>query len=427
MTLRPGALVELAIERLGAQGDGIGRVGGMPVRVALALPEERWRVRLVAHRRDGWDADAIAMLEPAARAEPFCRLYPTCGGCRLQHLPVEAYRAHKRRRVADALARRGLRDAEVLPVVDVPRASRRRLRVAWTRAGGRVVLGLRQRRSRALVDLVECPVAAAPLVAEIAPLRERIAGTPQLGPAGEALLTATDAGVDLALLPDGLIRLDPVVRASLAEHAAARDLARLCVGGEPVAVRRPPILALSGVAVALPPGGFLQATVEGERALIESVAAATRRGDRVVDLFAGIGGLGLGALRAGAGAVHAVEADAAAVAALRAAQAKSLTAERRDLARRPLRGEELAGFDLAILDPPRTGAAAQVGELARRGPPRIVYASCDPESFARDAALLVAAGYMLGPVRPIDQFVGSAEVELVATLTRPVGRPSRRA
>lgn len=427
MTLRPGALVELAIERLGAQGDGIGRVGGQPVRVALALPEERWRVRLVAHRRDGWDADAVALLEPAARAEPFCRHYPTCGGCRLQHLPVEAYHAHKRRRVADALARRGLRDAEVLPLLACPLGARRRLRLAWARAGGRVVLGLRQRRSRALVDLVECPVAAAPLVAEIAPLRARIAGMPQLGPTGEALLTATDAGVDLALLPDRPIRLDTVARTSLVEHAAARDLARLCVGSEPVVVRRPPAVVLSGVSVALPPGAFLQATVEGERALVEAVAAATRAGDRVVDLFAGIGGLGLAALRADAGAVHAVEADAAAVEALRAAQARSLTAERRDLARRPLTGEELAGFDLALVDPPRAGAAAQVAELARLGPPRIVHASCDPESFARDAATLVAAGYALGPVAPIDQFVGSAEVELVATLTRPVRRPGRRA
>lgn len=427
MSLRQGALVELAIDRLGAQGDGIGRVGGVPVRVPLALPEERWRVRLVANRRDGWDADAIALLEPAARAEPFCRHYPTCGGCRLQHLPVEAYRAHKRRRVADALARRGLRAAAVLPLLACPLGARRRLRLAWARVGKQVVLGLRQRRSRALVDLVECPVAAAPLVAEIAPLRARIAGTPPLGPTGEALLTVTDAGVDLALRPDEPVTPDATARTSLAEHAAARDLARLCLGGEPVVVRRPPILVLSGVAVAVPPGGFLQATVEGERALIEAVAAATRRGDHVVDLFAGIGRLGLGALRAGAGTVHAVEADAAAIEALRAANVASLTVERRDLGRRPLSGDELAGFDLAILDPPRAGAPAQVAELARLGPPRIVYASCDPESFARDAATLVAAGYVLGPVRPIDQFVGSAEVELVATLTRPARRPGRRA
>ncbi len=427
MTLQPGALVELVIERLGAQGDGIGRVGGVAVRVHLALPGERWRVRLVARRRDGWDSEPVAVLDAAERAEPFCRHYPVCGGCRLQHLPAEAYLAHKRRRVADALARRGLREAEVLPVLPCPLGSRRRLRVAWARAGRRVVLGLRQRRSQALVDLRECPVAAAPLVAEIAPLRERIAGTPELGPAGEALLTATEVGVDLALLPDGPIQLDPAARAALADHAVARGLARLSVGGEPVAVRRPPTLAMSGVSVTLPLGVFLQATAEGERALVGAVAAATRRGDRVVDLFAGLGGLGLAALRVGAGAVHAVEGDAAAVAALRAARVPSLTVERRDLARRPLTSDELARFDLAILDPPRAGATAQVAELVPSGPARIVYASCDPESFARDVATLVARGYALGPVQPIDQFVGSAEVELVAALARPERRSGRRA
>lgn len=427
MILKAGACAEVAIERLGAQGDGLGRSGGVPIRVALALPGERWRVRLVGRRRDGWDAEPLDLLAPAERATPFCRHYPACGGCRLQHLPAAAYLAHKGRRIADALMRRGLRDVEVLPVSASPLGARRRLRLAWTRAGRRVVLGLRQRRSRTLVDLVECPVARPPLVAEIAPLRGMLAETAALGTAGEALLTVTDAGIDLDLLADDSGELAATVRAALAEHATRRDLARLSVGGEPIIVRRAPVVRVSGVPVVLPPAGFLQATSEGEQALVAEIAAATRRGDRVVDLFAGIGGLGLAALNAGAAAVHAVEADAAAVDALRAAKLAPVTAERRDLARRPLAADELARFDLAILDPPRAGAPAQIAELTRRGPPRIVYAACHPESFARDVAWLVSAGYTLGPIRPIDQFVGAAEVELAATLTRPDRSAGRRA
>ena len=427
MSLQSGACLEVAIDQLGAQGDGLGRAEGELIRVALALPGERWRVRLAARRRGGWDAEPLTLLTPVERAQPFCGHYPACGGCRLQHLPPAAYRALKRRRVADALARRGLHDAELLPVAAAPLGARRRLRLAWTRRGRRVVLGLRRRRSHELVDLVECPVTAAALVAEIAPLRRLLAAMSELGAAGEVLLSATDAGIDLDLRPDGATRLPAMARAALAEHATERDLARLCVGGEPIVVRRPPIIDLPGAPVVLPPMGFVQATREGEQALCRAVVAATHRGDRVVDLFAGLGGLGRAALQAGAAAVHAVEADPAAVEALRAAPVASLTVERRDLARRPLTAAELARFDLAILDPPRAGAPAQVAELARLGPPRIVYGSCDPESFARDAAQLVAAGYTLGPVEPIDQFVGAAEVELVATLTRPAGPASRRA
>ena len=425
MILRPGAEVELEIAALGALGDGIARLDGETVRLAQALPGERWRARLASPRRDGWDAEPLARLGGGVeRAEPACRHFGSCGGCRLQHVPPGPYGAFKRQRIAEALRRRGLGEAVVAEPLVSPPGSRRRLRLAWSRRGAAVILGLRRRRSHAIVDLVECPVAQPRLVAAIPALRALLGEPGPFPPQGEASLTVTAAGVDLLL--DAARAPTHEDRQRLARRAMEMDLARLAlaIDGAPevIVAPRPPAVTLSGTSVGVPPGSFLQATAAGEAVLCAEVAAAVGRRDRVVDLFAGLGTLSLAALAAGARSVQAVEAVAEACAALAATRRPGLSVARRDLARRPLLGAELEGIDLAVLDPPRAGAAAQAGGLAVSKVRRIVYASCDPESFARDARTLVDGGYVLGRVQPVDQFLWSAEVELVATFGRPTGR-----
>ncbi|MFO1067965.1 MAG: class I SAM-dependent RNA methyltransferase [Geminicoccaceae bacterium] len=422
MSLAAGSLVELAILRLGSQGDGEADFDGQRVRLPLSLPGERWQARLVRRARDGWDAEPVTCLEGSSRAEPPCRHFGTCGGCRLQHLPAAAYTAFKVGRIRTALARRGLADVEIAEPLVSPPGSRRRLRLAWTRAGRRLLLGLRERRSHRLVDLAQCPVARPELVAALAPLRLFLAG--ESWAEGEASLTLTPQGLDLLLdlpkPPDAAARLR--LTAFAAEAALARIACRSAGEPEPVVVPRRPMLDLDGTAVPLPPGSFLQATAEGEAALRIVVAGQVRKGDRVVDLFAGLGTFAVAALRAGAATVRAVEVDAAACAALTAARVPGIVAERRDLERRPLAGSELARTDLAILDPPRAGAADQVRLLGEaRELERIAYVSCDPESFARDARTLVDAGFALERVQPVDQFLWSAEVELAAAFRRHSG------
>ncbi|HMR32098.1 MAG TPA: RsmD family RNA methyltransferase [Geminicoccaceae bacterium] len=424
MTTRPGAEVELEIAALGSMGDGVARLAGEPVWLATTLPGERWRARLLSHRRDGWTAEPVERLTGGERAQPACCHFANCGGCRLQHAPADVYSEFKRRRIVEALRRRGLVETVVAEPVVSPPHSRRRLRLAWTRGSGAVSLGLRQRRSHAVVDLAECPVARPRLVAAMAPLRAMLAEPGPLARQGEASLTDTAMGVDLLLDAARAPTLEE--RERLAGWAERMNLARLALAidgvVEIVVSPRPPAVVLSGVAVALPPRAFLQATGEGESALCAGVAAAVRRADRVVDLFAGLGTLALAALAAGARSVQAVEAAEDACAALAAARRPGLSVERRDLARRPLLAAELKRFDVAVLDPPRAGAVAQTLELARSEVPRIVYASCDPESFARDARLLVEGGYLARTVQPVDQFLWSAEVELVATFHRPLRR-----
>ena len=420
--------IELEIERLGAQGDGVASHQGGSVFVPLALPGERWRVALGPRVPAGRRAEGRQLLRPAARATPPCPQFGRCGGCALQHLPAETYAAFKRDRIVAALARRGLREVPVEALLVTPLASRRRLRLAFRRADRQVRLGYRARRSHALVETAVCPIALPELVALFAPLGDLLGRLDGSAGEGEVLLTRAAAGVDLLVTAAAAPSLAD--RERLAAFATAERLARIswaAVGAkpEPVATLRPVEAVLAGTAVPLPPGAFLQASAFGEAALQAAAAAWTPAGARVADLFAGLGTLGL-AVAARAAAVDTFEAVPALCAALAAARHPKIRTERRDLERRPLAAAELGRYDAVLLDPPRAGAAAQVRELAAAGVATVIHASCNPASFARDARTLVDAGYRLVELRPIDQFLYAPEVELIAHFTRARQRPGDR-
>lgn len=424
----PGAAadqVEVLIEALGAAGDGIATFEGAPLFVRLAAPGERWRVRLGPATRSGRRGEPLVRLSGPPRAEPPCPQFGRCGGCALQHLPEPAYLAFKLARIETALARAGLRAGTLLPTARSPAGSRRRLRLAFRHTGRTLRLGFRGHRDHSLVATDRCPVARPELERLLGPLAEALADLPMLGSsrAGEVVLTLTSSGVDLLLRsPAEPARED---RERLAALAEALDLARLAVGpphgpAEPLVVRRWPLVDPGGIAVEPPPGAFLQPTIEGERALQAAVARWVREGARLLDLYAGLGALSL-PLWPRLARLELVEGDPA----LAAAAARALAGRprvrvvRRDLARDPLTAAELAGFDAILLDPPRAGARAQCAAIAAAAIGRVVYASCEPASFARDARLLVDAGFVLTALQPIDQFLWSAEVELVALFERP--------
>jgi 23S rRNA (uracil1939-C5)-methyltransferase len=181
------------------------------------------------------------------------------------------------------------------------------------------------------------------------------------------------------------------------------------------------VLKLGAAIVAVPAGGFLQASREGENAMRQAVREWTQGARSVIDLFGGIGTLSLGLVPDQR--VRIVEGDADAVTAVTQAtrlpslQSK-LQVEQRDLMAEPVLADALQSYDAAIVDPPRAGAAAQARELASSGIPTIVYVSCDPGTFARDARILVDGGYALEQVVPIDQFLWSGHLELVALFRR---------
>ncbi len=346
-----------------------------------------------------------------------CPHFGTCGGCSLQDLAPDAYRAKKREAVATALSRAGI-DAIVEQPVIVPPRSRRRAVFKIKSLPEGLHIGFHAAKSHTVIDMHHCDVLTPGLFALVGGLRQKLEPLFGVGEAAELHVTETETGFDGALRWRS--QLTPTLRAALSSALSGLGIARLTMGRETVFEIAQPTVHLGGVAVVLPPNPFLQSTAEGEAALQSRVLGAVGKAKSVADLFAGCGTFSLPLARTAK--VHAVEQDAPALAALaEAAKAPSLkpvTTELRDLFKLPLTPAELNGYDAVVLDPPRAGAEAQVKALARSKVPVIAYVSCEAASFARDAALLVAGGYRIGPVTPIDQFLWSSHIELVAGFAR---------
>jgi 23S rRNA (uracil1939-C5)-methyltransferase len=404
--------LELVVESLGAQGDGVATHDGERLIVPLALPGERWQVGRRGRERI---VEPLACLDASPeRRQPVCRHFAACGGCSLQHLPETTYETLKVGRIEGALQARGLRPPRPIALRRSPPGSRRRLRLGFTADGQ---LGFRRRFDRQLVKVTECPIARPALVALFEPLRRLLRTLDCARSAGEVTLTALDAGPEVVLHLAAEPGLDD--RQALAAFATETSLVRLAVAvagaePEPLATRLPPTLTIAGAPVRLPPAAFLQATAEGEAALQAFVARHLADARKIVDLFAGVGTLSLGLAEAGA-TIRAFDAAAELVAACRHPHVQ---ASRRDLLASPLQPDELTGVDAVVLDPPRAGALAQAEALAASAVPALVYASCEPATFARDAAALVAGGYRLEALEAIDQFLFAPDVELVAAFGR---------
>jgi 23S rRNA (uracil1939-C5)-methyltransferase len=415
--------VTLNILEVGARGDGVAEEGGQRYFVPFTLPGEIVEAAPRESRGEGIVADLVKVLAPSRHREPApCAHFGTCGGCALQHWRADVYTAWKVSLIERALAQHGLQaPAFEKPLAGAP-AERRRVDFVLRRQGKRVVAGFHERGSAKVVDVGTCVIARPALTALLPPLRATLAAILPDGAAADAVANETDSGLDVLVRPHKRLDLSLDRRQALVGLAGTADLARLSWGDratfEPIVTRRAPVLMLGDVVIDVPPAAFLQATKRAEQTMRAAVTAWAGDAARLADLFAGVGALTLGR----PGKTSLFESDKAAVEATSVAARKHggnrVTVERRDLFRNPLLEQELNAFDAVVLDPPRAGAAAQVGELARSKVKKIVYASCDPGSFARDARALQDGGYRLEKLMPIDQFLWSAHVELIALFTR---------
>lgn len=352
-------------------------------------------------------------------ADLLCRHFGRCGGCAHQDMPDDAYRALKRSMVVDALARHGLFDGDVAETVGVGAATRRRATFKAEKTGGAIALGFHATATHDVVDMLECRVLTPGLFALTAGLRQMLAALLRDGEKVDVAVCETLNGADVTLALKR--RPDAAMTAEAARWATRLKLARLSCNDDVLAELASPDVAIGTARVRLPRNGFLQPSAEGERILQDAVLAGLRGTRSVVDLFAGCGTFALAL--APAMRVHAVEQDGGSLEALSvAARAtgglKPVTVERRDLFKRPLGESELARFDGAVLDPPRAGALAQARILAASKIRRLVYVSCNPETFARDARVLADGGYRMGTVVPVDQFLWSSHIELATAFTR---------
>jgi len=437
---RNAAPVELDISHVGARGDGVGTASWRhnhvtsdhTVFVPASLPGERVVAQPVSVSGQGLKTVLHEILAASPqRREPDCTVFPACGGCTLQHWQDDAVTAWKQDLVAGFLARAGVDIDGFEPPHVSPRGSRRRAGFHLKRLAGGVAAGFLERGSHRIIAPQGCTVLRADLTRLLDRLAEFASRHFPLGIAIDAQANGLDNGICLLLSgPDGW---HDGLREQLAGWAVEAGLARLSVsdGGAPLTLLAPapPVLRLGDIAVTPPPGAFLQATQDAEAALQQAVADIIGKPARLLDLFAGCGTLGL-PLLSGLSQLTAAESDRAALTALKqavsaAGRGAQLACIQTDLMEAPLMDSDLDGFDAVILDPPRAGAAAQCARLATSAVPVIAMVSCNPATFARDAATLIAGGYRIGRPRIIDQFRFSSHVEIVAGFSRTgKGTPS---
>ena len=410
----------LTIARVGGQGDGIADTSHGPVFAPLTLPGEVVRGEV----REG-RLEAVEILTPSPeRIAPVSPHYGDCGGCSLQHWAAAPYLEWKREQVRLALARERI-EAEIEPTVATPPGSRRRLALHARRgADGRTILGFKARRSWRLVEVTECPIADPRLVAAfpaLARVAEPFLEHPKSAPTLHVTVTLTGLDVDVTGVErrTGGLSRDAQMRAIAA--VAEADLARLSLAGDTLVMARQPMVAFGPATVPLPPGGFLQASPPAEAAMVERAVSAVTGARKIADLFCGAGAFTFPL--AAVAPVLAADGAAPAIAALKAGAGsarglKPIEAQARDLFRRPLAPYDLRGCDAVVLDPPRAGALEQARQLPGTKASTIVYVSCNPATFARDARVLIEAGFRLERVAPIDQFLWSAHVELVSVFRR---------
>lgn len=409
--------VETVIEAVGGEGDGI---APGPLYAPFTLPSERVRLAAGGERRE-----VEAILEPSPeRVAPPCPHFGACGGCALQHWDRPAYLAWKVGRLAATLARQHI-ETDFLPAFAAEPQTRRR--VALHARQGRkdaARVGYKARKSWSLVEIDVCPIAD-PRIQSALPELKRLAAPlfehPKSAPTLHVTVTAAGLDVDITGVERKSGGLSADARVQLAETAAAADFARITLDGEIAYQARTPVVRLGAATVALPPGAFLQAVPQAETAMAVFVRQAADGAERIADLYCGVGTFTfrlaeVAPVYAADGAGEAIRALSAAVAT--APGLKGITAEARDLVRRPVLAEELKRTDVVVFDPPRAGAMEQAREIARSGAARVIGVSCNPATFARDASALIEAGFRLSRVLPVDQFLWSPHIELVGVFER---------
>ncbi len=429
--------LEVTIEMIGHQGDGIAHHDGRMVFVPGSLVGEDIKAVPTGVTAAGITTEIEDIITPSTvRKDADCHVADQCGGCTFQHMSHDAYHAWKDDMVRSALAPLHLDDTIWQESFYAEYGNRRRARLAYRHIAAGVVCGFRARKSHQIIAPKGCVILHPELIAARRVLHKEILPKLGMGSQGEVVITMVDQGFDIAIYPDKTPSHDEV--SSLIDAAAACGLVRLALAEKdgrviPIFTKETPSLdwKLDGHIdgkdfTLLPaPGAFLQADAQAEAVMQGDVMAGIGGAGRVLDLFCGSGTLSLPLLRHDSPPtlIHGFDSGGDALAAMSAsAKAAGFNHEvkttPRNLAKDPLSGQELAGFDAAIVDPPRSGASTQMPALADSDINSIMMVSCNPASFARDAAVLIDGGYRCNNIRMVDQFMLTPHVELTALFTR---------
>lgn len=417
---------DLTITHLGRGGDGVAVYEDQNIFVPFALPGEKITATITRHPKFGSSAKVTTLHEPAAnRAAAPCPHFSICGGCALQHMDADSYRAYKIGLLQHEFERAGLTYETMQPLASSPPQSRRRATFSARRfREGNLSVGFNEKGANWLVNVEACFTVKPEIAAILPPLRAVFAQILEPSDKVDVSVTWFPEGLDVLLL--GLPRLDWQGRELLAQFAATNGVARLSVRARKIKDREPifqstkPSCTFGETVVHPPAGSFLQATLEGESAMAGAVRTAVERyapnAKMFADLFCGSGTFS--GVLANYGNVLAVEFEGESLAALTAAKNPRITTRAQDLMGDPLLPTELNVRDVVLFDPPRAGAKAQAEQIAQSKVPLVIYISCNPETFARDAKILQAGAYQLREVTPVDQFLWSPHLETVGIFTR---------
>ena len=404
---------EIVIDRLGSQGDGIGLLDGKPVFIGGTVPGDR----VIASGTPPHLKLNILLQPSQLRVQPLCIHFGTCGGCVFQHIDQKTMLEWKRAELSRFFLEEGI-EIQVDEMTGTGPYLRRRVAFTVQRLNREIHIGFKRRSGTGLVGIRECPVLLPELANQIALLRDLSA--PLLRGAEEIQIRATacDNGIDLAF--DLGQYPNEEMLAAFVRAMARSSYLRASINGDMVVEKEKPVISFGSVTITPPCRGFLQAVRDAEQLMALQVLKHLRKCKNVVDLFCGSGTF---ALRlAHHTQVHAVEAEADPLDAIKSARSpdrlKPVTTEQRDLVNLPLITSELNKFDGLCLDPPRSGAVEQIIQIAKSDIGQVAYVSCNPATLARDAAILIAGDYRLDRVVPIDQFVYSTHIEVVALFSK---------
>ena len=320
-----------------------------------------------------------------------CPFFGKCGGCLFQDLSSSDYLIMKKNVVIEALRHRGL-TPPVDDVIALPSGTRRRATFAMKNG----IFGFNAIKSHIIVPITSCLVLTPSLEKLIQPLREVVKA---LHASGDIAVTDTPWGIDV-VWKDKEHNLPLTKLEALTTFCQNNAIARFHYQDEPIYQLH---------ALPFPPDVFLQPSQIGEETLIKLVLKGLEGCHRVLDLFCGQGTFTRPLHQAGF-IVKGYDSTSESIKALRR---QNIDAEERDLFRNPLTSEEIQKSDAVVLDPPRAGAEAQCRILAEMKLKHLVMVSCNPQTFARDAALLVNGGWQLHQVIPVDQFIYSKHIEVV--------------
>ena len=417
-------LLDVTVVDVNMHGVGMARHQGRPLFVPGALKGEQVRVRLQVQNNKYQSASLLKVLKASpTRLKPFCSYSADCGGCSLQHMPVNEQRTLKAAAVSRLFVRQGIEQLPELEWLEQDQAQgyRRVARLAIRLQGKGVALGFRQSQSHQLVEIEHCGVLRPVLSALITPLRQLLNRLKALKQLGHLELYDAAEGVALLLRHSGV--LTPRDLELLLSFAQSKNIALFLQddhGRRPLHVPFSLYYQIDNIKLSFTPGDFIQINDALNAQMISQAQAwlAPEPKQPVLDLFCGIGNFSLPLAAAGhpvtgvEGVMEMVE------------QARG-NAEDNDIAHAAFYRADLAadftqepwaqqGFERVVLDPGRAGAEQVIPYLCQMAPKRLLYVSCNPVTLARDSQLLLAAGYQLKRLGLIDMFPHTAHCEAMA-------------